>query len=254
MKKERFYKITAISAFILIICLAAITTYKNIDNILKDNIFLYLCAIVGLSTILFILIFISSKKTININRIKEEITKKEQNTEQDEKIRQIYINESVTNILKDLNNLDTVDKFSERLLKNLSEVFSIVQGIVFIFDSGLGKYKMSATYAFYTNNKIPEFEIGEGISGQVAKNMDMLNVSNIPENYITVLSGLGSSSPKHLLVFPMIDDFGAIGIVEIATFSEFPDTTAEIYKQINQELGKNINRIIKSTEAPDEIF
>ncbi|MGB0523814.1 MAG: GAF domain-containing protein [Flammeovirgaceae bacterium] len=62
------------------------------------------------------------------------------------------------------------------------------------------------------------FEYGEGLAGQVAKTKLPLKVSNLPEDYMTISSGLGEATPPFLTVLPIQKDGKTKGVLEIATF------------------------------------
>lgn len=259
---QNIIRAASILSFIVTV-LVLIFLFLKIENSGID-IKIFIATALFTATLQFILFFLKQSKIIEkkaeietkINPEELEKLSKEEETEKQKKKEQTEqtVNESVDRILKNINSPETGEKFSEILLKTLASEFSIVQGVVFLFNPDSGKYRFSAGYALYTDEEIMEFAVGEGIPGQVAKNLEMLNISNIPENYITVLSGLGSSSPKHLLIFPLIDEFDAVGIIEISTFSAFPEHIKEIYKKINEPLGKIAARLIYPNIEKEETF
>lgn len=82
--------------------------------------------------------------------------------------------------------------------------------------------ELFATYAYH----LPEgekktFRYGEGLAGQVAKEGKLINIDAVPEGYIQILSGLGSASPRHLIIIPLKEADTVIGVVEIASFHAF---------------------------------
>ena len=66
------------------------------------------------------------------------------------------------------------------------------------------------------------YENGEGLVGQAAKSRKKMGVTDIPENSMRVVSGLGESQPKHLIILPLVVDKQTIAVSEIGTF-EKPD-------------------------------
>lgn len=82
--------------------------------------------------------------------------------------------------------------------------------------------ELFASYAYH----LPEgekktFKYGEGLAGQVAKEGKLVNINAVPEGYIQILSGLGSASPRHLIIIPLKEADEVIGVVEIASFHAF---------------------------------
>lgn len=134
--------------------------------------------------------------------------------------------------------------FSEILLNNFAKTFDIVQGIVFILDKEKNIFRTSNTYAFYQTETDKSFEIGEGIAGQVAKNKTFLYIDNVPENYITVLSGLGEGNPKFLGFLPIVFEGNTIAIIEFATFNALPASSDRIFELISEKLAPYFAKFI----------
>ncbi len=62
------------------------------------------------------------------------------------------------------------------------------------------------------------FDFGEGLIGQAAAEGRTLYVDDIPEGYIKIVSGLGSASPRYLLIVPVKKEKSVLGIIELASF------------------------------------
>ena len=68
----------------------------------------------------------------------------------------------IKNLLNNLDNQSSIADYSEKLLSNIAKEFNIVQGIVFVKYEDF--FKVTATYAYYSDEEIREFRLGEGIS------------------------------------------------------------------------------------------
>ena len=75
------------------------------------------------------------------------------------------------------------------------------------------------------------FKIGEGLVGQAALEKKPILVQNVPEDYITVASGLGERSPRSILVSPFLYENRVKGVVEVGTLAEVTDQQMEYLKQ-----------------------
>lgn len=200
-----------------------------------------LMIIIALITIIFIILKQAEnikKDNTNQEIDKSKVKKKDKKNTKD-KILEVGKDkrETVEKLLSGLEAEKTKKEFFEKLLKNLAEKYNIVQGIVFLKDKKDKKYKKAATYAFYKEEEAREFEEEIGISGQVAANRELLNISELPDKYLTVLSGLGSSSPNHLIIFPILFKNKSIGVIEIATFTKINKHNEEILMNFTEILG-----------------
>ena len=164
----------------------------------------------------------------------------EQELEREHKIERIILN-----IMDGVQEEATPGKYAEHLLSNIAREYEVVQGIFFFKKPNEDTFKTVAKYAYYSEEEIKDFKIGEGISGQVAKNQEVLNINNVPEDYITILSGLGSSSPEHLLIIPFIYNKQTVAVMELASFVEFVDEDSEIiFKKIAQIVSDDLMKIV----------
>ncbi len=222
-------------AIIILSILALITNFVKISIISQISVIL----ITALSiSSLYAINKISCKKTIKKTETKE--TKKtgvegKEDKTGETKIRETRIKEATDQILANTEDIADINSFSEKLLSNISKKYEIVQGLFFIKQDETN-YKLSGSYSFYKEGVSPEVKLGEGITGQVAKNKKQIKLSNIPYDYITIESGLGSSSPKYLLIFPVVKGDKTIAVVELASFVDFNEETEAVFERISERL------------------
>jgi len=132
---------------------------------------------------------------------------------------------------------DDWESFGDSLLNGISKQIEIITGLVYKLDNEQQVYKSIATYAYYSDNKPKDFKSGEGLSGQVVKDNKAIFLSEIPENYIEVISGLGQHSPNHLVIMPIYKNNNVIGVVELATFKSFGESFVRRVSEISESFG-----------------
>ncbi len=136
---------------------------------------------------------------------------------------------------------ESLSGYAEKLLINISKQFDVVQGLFYYRKKDTDTFTIASKYAYYGEQEPQEFELGKTLSGQTAKNQKVLNLAQIPENYITILSGLGSSSPECLLFVPIIHEEKTIGLIELASFKVFSRRTEKIFSQLSERIGEKIS-------------
>lgn len=151
----------------------------------------------------------------------------------------------VSEINNGLSKTADVNEFFDKLLINISQPFKIVQGIAYALNPKTNKYETKSTYAYYTTEAFKEFEIGEGIPGQVAKDKKILLMDNIPQDYIRVVSGLGTGTPKYLLVVPIINQNETVAILELASFEKTELNFDNFLNMLNNALSTTVVNKIK---------
>ncbi len=80
--------------------------------------------------------------------------------------------------------------------------------------------------------------------GQSAANGSTLYVDDVPEGYIKIVSGLGSASPKYLLIVPIGKDGQVFGVIEIASFTEITEDQRKFVEEAAQLIAEKISQAI----------
>ena len=138
---------------------------------------------------------------------------------------------------------NSVVAFNEKLLQNIAKELDIVQGLVYVLNDADNLFHMSGEYAYFSEGHQLAFPLGENLSGQVAKNKKMLNLKELPEGYITILSGLGKSAPRHLIITPILHADESIGIMELASFKPFGENEELLVRKISEEMANLLNEL-----------
>lgn len=140
-----------------------------------------------------------------------------------------------------LSKSNSIDEICTKFLSLICNDLKLAQGIIFVRKSDSDEFYVKGTYAYYNENTGYSFRIGEGIGGQVAKNQKAITLTNIPDNYINIVSGLGLGSPRYLQIIPVIFGADVIAVLEIASFTndllQTNDLDANLFKQLSNSLN-----------------
>lgn len=80
----------------------------------------------------------------------------------------------------------------------------------------------------------------DGLIGQVFLEKDTYILTDIPENYLKITSGLGESTPKFVLIVPIKIHDEIYGILEIASFNHIPQYQIEYLEKISESIASTI--------------
>lgn len=110
----------------------------------------------------------------------------------------------------------------QQFLQVVCDQLSAGQGAYYeAFESeGIRKVRLTAGYALAVGESSDvTYDFGEGLVGQSAAEGRTLYVDDIPEGYIKIVSGLGTASPRYLLIVPVLKGREVKGVIAIASFS-----------------------------------
>src|SRR5690606_9905354 len=122
---------------------------------------------------------------------------------------------------------------SKNIISYLTRYLNAQIGVIYLTEKTNEKklLRMAGSYAFTQRKSLKTtFEFGESLVGQAALEKEAIILSNIPEEYITISSGLGEKRPSSILVQPFIIDEEVKGVVEIGSFGSFNDNQLELVR------------------------
>lgn len=146
----------------------------------------------------------------------------------------------ISNILRIHNK---VEDLSYDVIVNLIKYTRIIQGALYIFDDDARKLVNMATYAYNRRKYInQEFNVGQGLIGQCAYEMDYIYRTEIPDDYATITSGiLGEKKPRSILIVPLITDEKLQGVIEFASLNdEISDLTIKFLRELGEIIARTI--------------
>ena len=102
--------------------------------------------------------------------------------------------------------------------------------------------KMIASHAYiWRKSSIYEFKLGEGIVGQAALEHKLFVTAKAPEDYISIQSGLGATTPRSILVAPFLYENNLKGVIELASFNEFTEIQLDFLNQALAMIAVAVN-------------
>lgn len=133
-----------------------------------------------------------------------------------------------------------LDQLMSFITKKLSAQYSAIYLVQNIDNSNI--LTLSSGYALSDLNTSKEsYKFGEGLVGQSAKNREVIQVDNIPKDHIHILSGLGSSAPKNLLIVPVVYNDEVIAVLEVASFNAYSELMLDFVHQSTVSVGIILN-------------
>jgi hypothetical protein len=145
-------------------------------------------------------------------------------------------------------NYDDLDSFYYEVLANMVQILNANQGALFIIgdDTDNGEPYMTAVACYaWDKHKLIDKKIykGEGLAGQAWQERDTIYLSDIPENYIEIGSGLGKKKPKNILIVPAVANDEIYGVVEVASFQSFSINHKEFLEKICANFATTLSTV-----------
>ncbi|WP_422136997.1 MULTISPECIES: response regulator [unclassified Endozoicomonas] len=129
----------------------------------------------------------------------------------------------------------------KNIVSYLARYLDMQTGAMYVMDDEK-RLQLMASYAWKKRQQSKNsFEIGEGLVGQAAMEKQAIELTSIPENYIKIESGLGSTSPKVIITVPLVYEGEVKGVLEFALIRELTDEQRGFLEDALESVAIGIN-------------
>lgn len=205
---------------------------------------------------------LSDKDTLgkSLLDMRENLVKASEEAENQRKAehQQNWINSGTAKFADILNqNYSDTGEFAFNIISNLVKYLNANQGGMFLVnDDNPEDVHLELKSAFaYNRRKFLEkrVELGEGFVGTSVLEKNIIYRTEIPDDYITITSGLGDANPNVLLIIPLVLEDKYYGVIEIASFNEFKEYEMEFISKISETIASTISAV-KSKERTEKLL
>jgi PAS domain S-box-containing protein len=143
-------------------------------------------------------------------------------------------------------NNDNLEELSYNIIHYLVNYMKVNQGGVFLRTQAGGEdyFEMTACVA-YERKKYADKTIqwGEGLIGRCALEKGTIYITDVPEDYVNITSGLGEATPKAILIVPLKANEEIYGVIELAAFSTFHEFEIDFVERLGESIALTISTV-----------
>jgi signal transduction histidine kinase/DNA-binding response OmpR family regulator/HPt (histidine-containing phosphotransfer) domain-containing protein len=164
----------------------------------------------------------------------------------DEAERQRWVKTSVAEIAEALQGAEQPDEFGKRMLSTLVPLVGGGYGAFHLLNEADECFHFTAGYGREGDQNDKSFALGEGLSGQAATERKVLLLSDIPQNYVQIRSGLGSSPARALAVVPIQTHDRVLAVVEVASFSALTEQQRALLDEASGMVALKLDVLLRN--------
>lgn len=128
----------------------------------------------------------------------------------------------------------TINDLSQNVIDFLTRYIDAQVGAIYIAEDN-GSLRFIAGHACHG---IPyQIPIGQGLTGQAAREKTSSVITQVPPDYLQISSGLGNSSPGNLLIVPFLFEGTVKGVMEFGSFHPFEERHLRILDSVSETIA-----------------
>jgi signal transduction histidine kinase/DNA-binding response OmpR family regulator len=148
----------------------------------------------------------------------------------------LWISEGMEKISESLRGEKTLKEVAQDALDALTSYIGGQVGLLYVCYNDYLQF--SAGYAIDNIHGVPsQISMGETLVGQSAQQRKLLQLKNLPPDFIKIKTGTGEAAPQNALLIPLVHNDSLEGVVEIASLEEFSPQTLSFISQVSSAIG-----------------
>jgi CheY-like chemotaxis protein/signal transduction histidine kinase/CHASE3 domain sensor protein len=165
---------------------------------------------------------------------------------------QAWLRTGQSQLAESLVGQQTLPRLGRAMLDFLSQYLGVVVAALYVRDDS-GKLRRVAAYGFSRENEEREqsFENAETLVGQVAESRRLIELDDVPDNYLKVTSGLGTSPPKSVVMTPIDNDGAVNGVIELGLMQPASARELDFLRLISASVGASVEAALYRERLQD---
>jgi hypothetical protein len=137
-----------------------------------------------------------------------------------------------------------LQKLSDNVIAELVQYLGARVGGIFLIrkdDSDNEVIELVSSYAYDRQKHLKKKILpGEGLVGRCIQEGSTIFLTDLPDDYIKIKSGLGEDNPKSLLIVPLKLNEEIIGVIEMGSLEVFQDFQIDFIERIGASMASSI--------------
>lgn len=148
---------------------------------------------------------------------------------------------------------DDIQLLADNIVKNVVKYLEANQAAMFILNEeerGEKYFELISAYAWdrkkYLNKRV---DLKEGLVGACALEKETIQLTEIPDDYVEITSGLGKATPRFVVLVPLKHEDTVLGVIEMASFKVFEQHEVEFLERIAESIASTLLSVRINTKT-----
>ncbi|MBE9466735.1 MAG: bacteriohemerythrin [Bacteroidetes bacterium] len=144
-------------------------------------------------------------------------------------------------------NANNIKELSFSIISNLCNYLDATQGALYILNDNDEEdiyYELISAIAYGRDKLLKkQYRSGESLVGRCAHERMTIYMTDLPDDYIKISSGMGTANPDCVLLVPLLLNNDVFGVIEIASFGKFEPHQIEFIEKVGESIASTISSV-----------
>ncbi|MFP4097144.1 MAG: GAF domain-containing protein [Cyclobacteriaceae bacterium] len=165
-----------------------------------------------------------------------------------EEKRRSWVNEGVAQTEAMMRRFEDDDDFYAKIIAEMVRYLDLNQGGLFVKEGH--EMVLKGCYAWGRKKyRQDSFSLGEGLIGQVWQEQDTIYLTEVPQHFVSITSGLGDANPTAILLVPLVYNEEVIGVIELASFRTLAPHEIELVEKAASSIAATLAKVKINAET-----
>ncbi len=156
-------------------------------------------------------------------------------------------------------NYQKIEELCYEVVKFTVTYIEAHQGILFVLNDdipNINEHFLEPKAAFAANKRKifkEKYKIGETLIGQAFADKETIFLDQVPDTYEKIMSALGSSTPRNVLIVPIISQEQAVGVIEVLSLGEIASYKIRFVERLAEIFASTLSNA-KAYEKSQKLF
>lgn len=145
---------------------------------------------------------------------------------------------------------NNIKELTFNILKVIVNYTDAMLGGIYLYDEKTETINLTASYA-YENRKHTDktFQKGEGLVGACILEKKRILLNDVPEDYIKIVSGLGSGKPSNISIIPIFYQEKINSVIELGFMKQPEEYVIEFIERLGDNVGSWIDAALVNSRT-----
>jgi PAS domain S-box-containing protein len=165
-----------------------------------------------------------------------------------------WVESNALKVAHELRGAISPSDFASALLSKLMPMLGSAAAALYLLEEGHSRMRRIAAYGLApAAGGADTFAFGEGLVGQCAQERKRIVLTDLPRNYLRIISGLGGAMPNRVTAEPLLSGDTLLGIVEFAQFRSLGPREDSLLEEVLPSAAHSLELLLRCEQMSETL-